>query len=498
MTTTMSVPVRRMGCLGWGLGSLVGGVIALLVALAAGYVYQTQSTASDFEQFPAPGRRVDVGGYSLHVLCQGKGSPTVVVDAGNSDFSLGWSLVQPQVAQVTRICTYDHAGYGWSDPGPGPRTARHMAGELHTLLINAEIGGPYVLVGHSLGGYTVRMFADLYPDQVVGMVLVDAGHKEQLSRLPTEHNQIIQQQERYFGLMGTLAQFGVLRLLGKSAGEKALPSYVAQLPEDVRDVYVTMTSHPSYFDATLDELASLGETCTQVGKIGTLGDVPLVVLTAEHSIDTELLQSIGLPADLPIERFQPLWLSLQTELATLSTNGSHLVAEDSGHAVHLDRPDLVLAAIEQVLAQNDPAAKGQTDPVPTPSPGIAHLGMPWANFALRFDPTQWEVSAFEKQPALEALAHRTLPECRITPNVPVGLGEGWTVQREQRTFGDLTLGIDRFWQQSQLRFVVYTGFRGNLHDGSVEVHFERDTEACLEAAEALFSMDEAIYLSPQS
>jgi len=353
MITNASTSMKRIGCLGWGLRILGGLVIVLLVLLTAGYVYQIRTTAADFEQFAAPGQRVDVGGYSLHILCEGEGSPTVVVDAGNGDFSLGWTLVQPKVAQFARICTYDRAGYGWSDPSPSPRTARQIANELHTLLVNAEIEGPYVLVGHSLGGYNVRMYTDLYPEEVVGVVLVDAGHEEQLNRLPFEYIQITQQQNGYLSVMRLMARFGILRLMGKSAGEQALPPHIGQLPEDIRDVYVTMMSHPSYFDATLGELEELEETCNQVKEIGDLGDRPLVVLTAENSIDTEALQSIGLPADFPIEQIQPIWFELQGELAALSTNSNHLIAVGSGHAIHLDRPDLVVNAIEQIVTKID-------------------------------------------------------------------------------------------------------------------------------------------------
>lgn len=346
---------KRIGCLGWGLRVLGGIVIVLVILLAAGYVYQIQTTAADFQQFPAPGQRVAVGDYSLHIFCQGEGGPTVVVDAGNGDFSLGWSLVQPEVAQFTRICTYDRAGYGWSDPAPGPRAARQMANELHTLLVNAKIDGPYLLVGHSLGGYTVRMYAGLYPQDIVGMVLVDAGHEDQLRRLPPESIQIDRQQDRYLGVMSLVARFGILRLLGKSAGEQALPPYLKQLSADVREVYVTMISHPSYFDAYLQERKGLEATCNQVSETKSLGDLPLLVLTSENIVEAETLRSIGLPVDFPVEQIQSTWLALQGELASLSTNSTHLIAEGSGHAIHLDRPDLVVTAIQQVFAQSDAA-----------------------------------------------------------------------------------------------------------------------------------------------
>ena len=115
-----------------------------------------------------------MGGYSLHIQCVGTGSPTVVLDAGLGGTSLDWNLVQTEIGPTTQVCAYDRAGMGWSDTGPAPRTPGQIARELHTLLTNAGIPGPYVLVGHSAGGKNVRMFALQYPDEVAGMVLVDA------------------------------------------------------------------------------------------------------------------------------------------------------------------------------------------------------------------------------------------------------------------------------------------------------------------------------------
>jgi len=159
-----------------------------------------------------------------------------------------------------------------------------------------------------------------------------------------------------WGLRILMARFGILRLLGKSAGEQTLPPHIGQLPGDAQDLYLTMMSHPSYFGATLGELEVLEETCEQVSGIGDLGDLPLVVLAAENSIDTETLQSIGLPPDFPIEQIQPIWRALQGELASLSKDSTHLIAEGSGHAIHLDRPGLVVHAIQQVLAQSGAAS----------------------------------------------------------------------------------------------------------------------------------------------
>src|SRR6266581_6105799 len=162
-------------------------VSALLLALLAltGFLYQSIASAQDASSYPAPGKLIDVGGYRLHLDCTGTarlGSPTVILEAGSGNSSLPWSKVQPGVASFTRVCSYDRAGYGWSDNGPLPSTAGRMVAELHTLLARAGVAGPYVLVGHSYGGLIMQLYTYTYPQQVAGLVLVDSVHADQLVR----------------------------------------------------------------------------------------------------------------------------------------------------------------------------------------------------------------------------------------------------------------------------------------------------------------------------
>ncbi|HEY9014914.1 MAG TPA: alpha/beta hydrolase, partial [Gemmatimonadales bacterium] len=167
-TMNVSSSTRRSGRrvlrrIGRTLAALVG-LLVVLGLMGAGY--EALAAAGDARRYPAPGQLVDVGGYRLHIQCVGTGSPTVVLDAGLSGSSLDWSLVQPELGRTTRVCAYDRAGMGWSDPGAQPRTPRQIADELHTLLTNAGIAGPYVLVGHSLAGKNVRLFALAHPEEV--------------------------------------------------------------------------------------------------------------------------------------------------------------------------------------------------------------------------------------------------------------------------------------------------------------------------------------------
>src|SRR5215212_6780677 len=152
-SSTASRFMRRIGM------ALLGLVVVLLALAVAGAIYQAIATELAERAYPPPGEMVDVGGYSLHINCTGQGSPTVVLDSGLGDFSADWVRVQRQVSSTTRVCAYDRAGIGWSEMGPDPRNARQITGELHTLLGKAGIEGPYVLVGHSLGGISMLTYA---------------------------------------------------------------------------------------------------------------------------------------------------------------------------------------------------------------------------------------------------------------------------------------------------------------------------------------------------
>ena len=174
---------HRRGCLIW-----LGWIAALIIGLMVlGAIYESRAEAADAKAYPPPGELVDVGGYRLHINCTGTGSPTVVIDAGLGDWSTTWAgYVQPEVAKTTRVCTYDRAGMGWSEPGPLPRDAAQFATELHTLLQNANIPGPYIMVGHPLGGLVVRVFVHEHASEIAGVVLVDSMNPKQLTSSPTD------------------------------------------------------------------------------------------------------------------------------------------------------------------------------------------------------------------------------------------------------------------------------------------------------------------------
>ena len=321
---TRKAPVskrRGRGCLLW-LGVSLASLLGLMLV---GYIYESLAEAADAKAYPPPGEMVDVGGYRLHINCTGTGSPTVIIDAGLGDWSTGWGFVQPEVAKTTRVCTYDRAGWAWSEAGPLPRDATQFAKELHTLLKNANIPGPYIMVGHSLGGLTVRVFVHDYASEVVGVVLIDSMTPQQFTQSPTEVHPRLETQSRPFNPLVLLGRLGIVRLFGKPLGiiTDAVPN-----PE----AYNAFSIRPQNIQALMDESQGMPAAGAQASAVKTFGDLPLLVLTAKLT-------------DIPG------WQEWQIELLQLSSNSQQLFAENSGHNIEFDEPDAAVKAILQMVEQ---------------------------------------------------------------------------------------------------------------------------------------------------
>jgi pimeloyl-ACP methyl ester carboxylesterase len=292
---------------------------------------------------PPIGQLVDMGGYRLHLACQGEGGPTVVMEAAIGETGLLWSLVQPAVAKTTRACVYDRAGLGWSDPSPKPRTAAVMVEELRVLLRTAQVPGPYVLVGHSLGGLLVRLYAARYRQEVAGLVLVDSAHEEQYRRAPKEIQELLPQFEEQ-----ARQQYESLRALIVSGSLDAgmlpvSPGLPAAAAETFRALVAAGPKHVETLIAEQQAVQVIHAALAAAG-ITSLGDLPLVVLS--HG------QPMVMPGltDAVNQAYEQLWQELQAELAGLSSRGRLVVAQDSGHYIQLERPQLVIDAIGQVAA----------------------------------------------------------------------------------------------------------------------------------------------------
>ncbi|MGA8271474.1 MAG: alpha/beta hydrolase [Candidatus Sulfotelmatobacter sp.] len=338
----MSVISNQSGSGRRWLRIIVRGLLILLILLAAaGFFYENISEARDRRFHPMPGRLVDIGGYRLHINCAGAGTPVVILDSGLGDSYVSWSKVQPEIAKFTRVCSYDRAGLGFSDSSPRPRTSKVMAEELHTLLRNAGISPPYVLVGHSMGGYNVRLFASSYRSEMAGMVLVDASHPEQEKRFPQALNDMDKTWVREQEFLAYSMPFGIPRLLGFC------------------DTDPTVRAADCNFHSAREGLAALkmfSESAAEADTAGSLGDLPLAVLT--HDPDKP---QPDLPADLE-KPVNDAWQQMQEELAHLSTRSTHVIAKNSGHYIQFDRPELVIEAVHSVVDQ-------ARQPEPAPQPG---------------------------------------------------------------------------------------------------------------------------------
>jgi pimeloyl-ACP methyl ester carboxylesterase len=337
---------KKRGCL-WWVGRILLGFVALLLIVLSITLLAGAKARSDLKlKYPPPGVMVDVGGYRLHIFCEGAGSPTVIMESGLGGPSLDWELVRPEIVKITRTCVYDRAGLGWSDLSPQPRTAENIVEELHTLLTNAGIAGPYVLVGHSIGGAYVRLYAHKYPESVAGMVLVDSSHEEQFSRFPPAvvefSKQYDQQLESQAGFYKPLVAMGVAAL------DPSLVPVSDKLPEATRKTYQALFSNPKVLETMIAEQKASESNLAQVGaaRITTLGNIPLIVLSAGRF---ELPPSANISSAV-IKQTEQVWQQLQIELTMLSPQGKQVVALQSGHYIQLEQPQLVIDAIEQVVA----------------------------------------------------------------------------------------------------------------------------------------------------
>ena len=307
------------------------GLLALLGVLAAlGTTYEQWSRWHAGRTHLPPGRLIDVGGHSLHLECSGTGTPTVILEAG-ADLGGGqsWFAIRPELAEMTRVCTYDRAGYAWSDPGPEPRDALTIAAELHRLLERGSEASPFVLVGHSLGGAFVRVFADRYPDEVAGLVFVDSSHPEEEERRPPELSMdrlVVRVSEWAFRIA---AETGVLRLV-----------ISLDLPRSFPETFAAFS--PQGVATLVSEFEAVGSTLAEDQEAGLSEDLPLVVLTGGQAL-------AGLRDELR-ERMESVRLAMQRELAAFTGNSDHRILPDAGHFIQHDDPEAVIRAVADVVA----------------------------------------------------------------------------------------------------------------------------------------------------
>ena len=293
---------------------LLGVIVFVIVLASLGRIYEVIAQQRIAASCPMTGMRVDVGGFQLFLNCTGQGSPTVILESGATDSSRQWEKVQPEVAFSTRVCSYDRAGFGWSDPSSMPRNARQMATELHTALVKAEIRPPYVLVGHSFGGLITQIFASLYPDEVAGVVLDDSVHPSEISEFP-DH---FPRSPTLARMLRLTAPLGIPRFFGWCNATAACPDCV------------------KYTNAVMAEYDEYPESHVLAAALPNLGDKPLAVLAHDPAV------GLGGQRD---DAFESAWTGWQQDLARQSTNSSLTVATGIGHEIQRDQPQLVINAI---------------------------------------------------------------------------------------------------------------------------------------------------------
>jgi pimeloyl-ACP methyl ester carboxylesterase len=320
----LQTSAERLVMLKWLLRIGVGLVAAIVLLLATGYGYESVSERLDARRFDPPGQLIDIGGYRLTILCKGDApGPTVVIEAGGGVGALGYLTVQDEIARFARVCSYDRAGLGWSEPGPAPRTFEAYARELNALLEAARVRGPYVLVAHSWGGGVARAFARDRMERLAGFALIETGGQELVPHPMAQA--AFARSERINRVAAVLHRFGVIRLFPQLLGPYA----------DASDEVKARLLRPGTFAA----MAAEGEAIRADRGPGwtSLGDLPLVVVVR------------GRPDMGDDPDFERAWIEANRRLSDLSTNSAVIVADRSGHMVHLDQPNVYVDAVRSVV-----------------------------------------------------------------------------------------------------------------------------------------------------
>jgi pimeloyl-ACP methyl ester carboxylesterase len=344
-------------------------VLTSIAGLAvSGLLYQAIGAMRDRRRYSAPGALGAVGQHRLHYRCEGAGTPAVIFEAGIAASSLTWSRVQPAIAQMTRVCSYDRAGLAWSESASSVRSIETLVDELRLVLEHASVPPPYVLVGHSFGGLIIRAFARAHPAEVVGLVFVDPLHPEEWCDPSPQQRQMLRGGIFLSRVGAVLARLGVVRasLALLSAGAPGAPrrfsrvfgrqaaallehmvGEVQKLPQEVLPSVQAHWSNPKAFRGMWQHLAAMA-SCSADLMRGTdaFGGMPVVVLSARER--------------------NPRWLTADAVLARASSNGRHIVAPHGGHWVHLDHPDLVIRAIRDVVDAT--SRRTRKDPRPCTDP----------------------------------------------------------------------------------------------------------------------------------
>lgn len=309
-------------------------------------ILPVQSEETAYDLFTPPGELIDIGTHRLHIHCKGTGSPTIIIDSGLGSFSLEWKNIQDTLSNHVTTCIYDRAGYGWSEVGPLPRTTNQIANELQLLIDGKQLQAPFILVGHSFGGYNMRYFASKYQDTVAGLVLIDSSHPEQFDRMDLKP--FVVKKPKY----PNSVRFTISR-----------PVMHANYPEEVKNLAYAMLTRQKSQLTRMNELENFELSAQQVANADPFPDVPLVVVSRGKRVWPENERG---------DKMEAAWEEMQSELSYLSDISIQVIANKSGHSIHLDQPLLASSAIlnavgaarqveKERLAQLSPAFEPEND-----------------------------------------------------------------------------------------------------------------------------------------
>lgn len=321
------------------LGGVIGLGLLLLLGLAGvGALTQSVLTDQAHSQYPAPGRLVSVGEHRLHLQCQGKGQPLVLLESGLSGWSQDWALVQAALARDTLVCAYDRAGYGWSEESPQPHTGLRAVEDLRTLLHNAGLHGPMVVVGHSWGGMLAQMLAQSHPDEVAGLVLIDALHHDQTASMdPQAHARYSRHMAFLTGSAAWLAPWGVPRLAQMPASV-----ILDKLPAQEQPAARAWAMQSKNYRTLSTEYRGIDAALEVARQLPRVPSVPTIVLS------TNALSEF--PPGWERDDMRQHWIAGQRALAH-ETGAKQVVVGDAGHYLQLERPALVIASVHEVVQQ---------------------------------------------------------------------------------------------------------------------------------------------------
>lgn len=314
--------------------------LVLAILLTLGWVYESWARARDRKKWPFPGRLMDVKGHNLHVRTYGEGDVPVVFEADEGAWSTHWGRLPEDLGSVTATIAYDRGGLGWSDPGPPPRDAETHARELHQLLTSLAPGRPAILVGHGTGAHVLRAYAHRYPFETAGLVLVDPYHDGIADRLRREQIPTLSPSPMMLKLSSILASVGILRLMqGRASSNATLP-----LPERQRATLDALDLDPRVQKGAADEWSAEKTSLDYLARIQGTHDIPMRIITS-----TETIREGDVPDSFPRIEYNRIWAEESQGFLDLSRRAKRVLVEGSGHQLQLERPEVVLEAVLDVL-----------------------------------------------------------------------------------------------------------------------------------------------------